>query len=88
MIITWSTLLSSRVKTRQKCWQKLAKIKNAISQLFLQSMLMAEKNATSSTIESSDSKSYSKIELEEHYVVVGEPINLHLSHLSVEGSKA
>ena len=51
-------------------------------------MLMAEKNATSSTIESSDSKSYSKIELEEHYVVVGEPINLHLSHLSVEGSKA
>ena len=47
----------------------------------------SRKDATLTTIEISDSKFYSKAEIEEHLVIVGEPAGLYLTHFSVEDCK-
>ena len=45
------------------------------------------KNATLTTVDYSQYKFYSKIEIEEHYIIVEEPVEMYLTHFSVEESK-
>ena len=75
-------------RERQKCRQKLREDEKCNFEIVNAIYVDGRKNATLTTIETiSDSKFYPKTEIEEHYVIVGEPGELYLTHFSVEDGK-
>ena len=74
-------------RKRQKGRQKLIEDQKCIFDIVNAICVDGRKNATLTTIETSDSKFYPTTEIEEHYVIVGEPGKLYLIHFSVEDGK-
>ena len=74
-------------RERQKCKQKFREDEKCNFEIVNAIYVDGRKNATLTTIETSDSKFYPKTEIEEHYVIVGEPGEMYLTHFSVEDFK-
>ena len=74
-------------RERQKYRQKLRNDEECNFETVDAIYVDGRKDVTLTTIETEDSRFYPKVETEEHYVVVGEPGELYLTHLSVEDGK-
>ena len=75
-------------RERQKYRQKLRDDEECNFEIVDAIYVDGQKGFTLTTIETEDSRFYPKVETEEHYVVVGEPGELYLTHLSIEDGKA
>ena len=71
----------------QKCRQKLKEEEKCNFEIVNVIYVDGRKDATLTTIETSDSKFFPKTAIEEHYVIVGEPGELYWTHFSVEDGK-
>ena len=71
----------------QKCKQKLREDEECNHKIGIAIYVDGRKDATPTTIKTSHSKVYGKIENEAHYVIVGEHEELYLTHFSVEMGK-
>ena len=74
-------------RKRQKRRQKLREDKKFNFEIVNAIYVNGRKDATLTSIETSDSKFYPKTEIEENYVIVGEPGELYLTHFSDEVGK-
>ena len=74
-------------RERQKYRQKLRDEEECNFEIVDAIYVDGREDVTLTTIEIEDSRFYPKVETEEHYVVVGEPGEMYLTHLSVEDGK-
>ena len=74
-------------RERQKYRQKLRDDEKCNFEIVDAIYVDGRKDVTLTTIKTGDLRFYPKVETEEHYVVVGKPRELYLTHLSVEDGK-